>query len=405
METKDVICTKSYQNEINLKVEGKIQFRGRLSGEVVADIADVEIKRNKVYRKIIKNGEVDMPFDNNDVIITIAEGGYIRGSFNGQVEPLHETGYIIDGEIRSKITGKIKGLIIGKISLPSEHSVQYSLGYKKSALNIIEDTLLARNRLYLWSYAHHTVTYSDYVLRQAVLFSFAKEEPKFNEMDYSDIINAGNEILKKYINVDSLLDSNAKFYLIDDGDLTSYVKNISCRNMEKGNKYSLEWLKRKPQKPIWKSYADYNSYFSSLTRDERNTLWEMLFFNDKDKISENIKNNRSPSEGNIRQFPESIIAKFIKEFGNEFDLGETDFVWIRPGGVKLSVLDANDTFLVLGSSVRRLSDALVRSKISEEYADENFFYLFLEKKFNYELQQKLLNFLKDNARRLTRSIV
>jgi HD superfamily phosphohydrolase len=391
----------SYPNEINLQVTN-VKFKGHFSGEVISKKTIIRENELTDYREKA-NGSVDQAFNNADLEIIIKEeGGSIRGSFNGRVEPLYDPSYRIDGELRSKINGKIKGTIIGKINLPGEQSVQYDLGYKKSALNIIEDTLLARNRLYLWSYAHHTVTYSDYMLRQAVLFSFAKEklEQEFDKTNYFQIIESGNETLKQYINVDSLLDKNARFYLIDDGDLTSYVKQNSCRSSDSRNEYSLQWLQRKPQKPIWKSYADYNAYFSALTRVERKVLWEMLFFGNKDKISKNIKKKCSPNEGNIRQFPESIIALFTKESGLE----GMDFVWIRPGGVKLSVLDANNTFLVLGASVRRLSDALVRSKISEEYADENFFYLFLEKKLDYEKQQKLLIFLKDKARQLTQDL-
>jgi HD superfamily phosphohydrolase len=384
-------------NEINLKVTGSVKFKGTLKGEIDA-------KKGTVIKEGIEKpetvmGKIDQPY-NYDKIEAVIEDGYIRGSFVGQVERLQGPTYEIDGGIKSKIIGKIKGLIIGKINFSSVHPIQYSLGYRKSALNIIEDTLLARNRLYLWSYAHHTVTYADYALRQAVLLSFAKEQPGFEKKKYSEIIEAGNAELKKCINIDSLLDKTAKFYLIDDGDLTSYIKRNLSKGSESINKYSFEWLQRTPQKPLWKSYADYNAYFSPLTKNERRVLWEMLFYDNAEVISENI-DKESKIEGNIRQFPESVLNKCRIEYGLE----DVDFVWIRPGGVKWKTLDANSTFLSLGESVRRLSDALVRSKIGEEYADNLFFYLYLDKKLDTKPRQKVLNFLKENARQLAPKIV
>ena len=57
------------------------------------------------------------------------------------------------------------------------------------------------------------------------------------------------------------------------------------------------------------------------------------------------------------------------------------------------------------NSVKRMKDIILQSKISEQYADENFFYLYSSVNFSPELRLKLISFLKTKCNEMSSKLI
>ncbi len=318
--------------------------------------------------------------------------GEMKGNYIGTVE-IYTRGNeenSIDGTLYSKLSGKIKGTIVGSLKKPIKGDTILEIGYKKNALNIIEDTLIARNRLYLWIYAHHTVTYNDYALRRAVLTAILGNS--FNSLAPLERIKEADNLLRRKININNLIDQESENYLVEDGDLLKSIKESFSTHGSDNNEYELEWLTRKHKYAVWKNYAEYNMYFSNLNDEERIYLWELLF-NEYAKI--NDKNFINVKEATSFEYNHSIL----KSFSVVFPENDCEYVWIKPAGIKLEEMNANHTYILLADkTVKRLKDVLIQVKTTEQYADDNFFYLYTSVELSYDEKLLLISSLKQKVR-------
>lgn len=325
-----------------------------------------------------KSDEVERIFVN-------ANNCKLQGRFNGKIECREGMSNLVDGVINATISGQIKGKIIGHIDLDGNVPITYEVGYMKNALNIIEDTLVARNRLYLWIYAHNKVTYNDYVLRKGVLYSFLNDEQmRLEELEKN---REANQILYSKMSIDNMFlnEHNSQEYLLTDGDFICGMKRSLMKN-KNNNHFAKEWLNREHRHAIWKSYAEYNSFFVNLSKQEQKILWNILF--DSSSLSE----TEYPQEANSTEFVNSVLLEFNKSMGDDF---ECEYTWIKPSGIKLKDINTESIFIKFSdNSVKRMKDIVLQSKISEQYADENFFYLYSSKYLNPEERIKLISFLK-----------
>jgi HD superfamily phosphohydrolase len=301
----------------------------------------------------------------------------MEGSFIGSII----TSKSIEGFMKCHIKGTICGSIIGAIDSWNEKGITvYGIGYKQSALSIIDDTISARNRLYLWGYAHHKVTYMDYLLRYAVLNSFLERNSK-EQFDYKNYVKA-KELLEKALNL-SIFQEGEENYLIDDGDFTTRIK----RDLDKNNVFARKYINRTKEFSVWKNFADYNIFFYDLTTDEKKKMWQSLFVEDNDTLYESFKEIK---EGTLQMFPDSILTKYKENYG---------FVWIKPSGYKVSKIESGDTYLVNSDkSVRTLKNVIEKDNTVAEYVDENYFYLYTETELSYTQKLDLIKFLKDKIR-------
>lgn len=312
---------------------------------------------------------------------TISTSGKLIGRFSGSVQILgHEKTDKIDGLINSKLSGKITGEIIGYINSDVPHRLTYKIGYLKTAISVIEDTLIARNRLFLWIYAHHKVTYHDYILRQGILRSFLSgADLSMGEIEKKE---KANSILQQIMSIDNLFFEKNKsdHYLLCDGDLIHKMKTNYINN-KKQNPFAKEWLSRKHMHPVWKSYAEYNSFFSNLSLSQRKIMWNLLFNNTFD-----IGELSDVSESNTKEYENSVL----KELFNDIE-----YTWIKPAGFKLKEMDISNIYIVLSdNSVKRFKDVITQPKVTEQYVDESFFYLYTSKILDSNEKLQLISYLK-----------
>ncbi|MDE5779682.1 MAG: HD domain-containing protein [Lachnospiraceae bacterium] len=375
-ENSDCECAlELYDAELKGKFQGTLHFGGGNNRiKVIDDEEDYQIGNGK--KNFSSLTEIEVKIENSCKMI---------GRYNGQIELLgHSKESKIDGTINAKISGKLKGKIIGFINTSAENKLTYEVGYKKTSLSVIEDTLIARNRLYLWIYAHHKVTYNDYLLRRGILRSFLNSsDSAMGELEKNQ---ASNSALSNIMNIDNIFfeKNQSPYYLLCDGDLICEMKKNAICNIEE-NSFAEDWISRKHMFAVWKSYVEYNNFFSNLNLKQRQKLWKLLF-NGNNNIDE------LPSEANTKEFENSILNQYSSEI---------NYTWIKPSGIKLKEMDTSNIYIVLSdSSVKRLKDVILQSKVTEQYADESFFYLYTSRKMEPDEKLQLISFLKKKVKQL-----
>lgn len=375
-ENSDCECAlELYDAELKGDFQGTLHFSGGNNRIKVIDAEeDYQIGNGK--KNFLNLTKIEVKIENSCKMV---------GRYNGQIELLgHSKESKIDGTINAKISGKLKGKIIGFINTSAENKLTYEVGYKKTSLSVIEDTLIARNRLYLWIYAHHKVTYNDYLLRRGILRSLLNSSN--SAMGELEKNQASNSALSDIMNIDNIFFAKNKspYYLLCDGDLICEMKkNVICNTEE--NTFAEDWISRKHMFAVWKSYVEYNNFFSNLNLKQRQKLWKLLF---------NGNNNADelPSEANTKEFENSILNQYSSEI---------NYTWIKPSGIKLKEMDTSNIYIVLSdSSVKRLKDVILQSKVAEQYADESFFYLYTSRKMEPDDKLQLISFLKKKVKQL-----
>lgn len=146
-------------------------------------------------------------------------------------------------------------LIHGMIIIPDDDEYNVTLGFHKSAISVIENTVYAHDNQKKWIQGHPTILYEGYLVQQSII----EIEEKLRE-DYQ-----GAE--STFFSYDSLTDNGSNFgdikirYLGDE-DLLYLMKNVyACKCSE-------EYLNRGSRcLPIWKSEAEFNRLFGSKERE------------------------------------------------------------------------------------------------------------------------------------------
>ncbi len=359
-------------SEVNISLSNA-EISGGIRGSI--NVKDGNIKEvNNENNKYKDNSYHE--FAQETIIAGDADSANITGHYTGKISGSSDK--IVDGVLKCKIKGEISGKVVGPIEKWKEQGdLYYEIGYKQSALSVIEDTIIARNRLYMWIYAHHKVTYIDYLLRNAVLVNFVKKSSK-SKLSLQDIKDATCE-LDRILDLD-IFTNNTYYYLLDDHQFMTMI----VQDIKNGNTFAYDYISRTKSFSLWKNYAEYNMFFGDLSSNERETLWKLLFGEKDDPMKY--------KEGNSQIFSNSILNDFEKKEDNTF-------TWIKPSGYKLSKISSNDTYLLFrDSSVRRLKDVIVKDRISEEYVDKNYFYLYSSTLIDADKKTQLINFLKSKVR-------
>ena len=378
---KSDIAFSETNNEINIFLEGNIKLEGFLDGTI-------EFQKGRISNSFIIDGTNDQPseyigrkeFNSQNKMKATISKAIVKGSFTGTItsakNDFDEAGNILDGDMSCHLKGEIAGVIVGNIGGDVSGQTTYHIGYKSNAINIIEDTIIARNRLFLWIYAHQKVTYTDYALRRSAVYAFAKKSTSSSvDLPLLEMMNMGNNNLSEVVRIDSLTDNLSGNYLVDDSDLYTEIKKHASSNFE----YINEYLSRKHKHTIWKSFAVYNSVFSNLSEHQKKKLWARLFNKDATSTDE--------LEGDNKLFENSILNSM-----EGFE--DIVFTWIKPSGIKLAELSVDDTYVAMNNSVRRLKDIMVRTKTVEQFADDSFFYLYSSKELSSDDKNKLIGKLK-----------
>lgn len=133
---------------------------------------------------------------------------------------------------------------------------RFDMAFNKSALSVIQNVIDGRNFLYRWIYTHHTVLYSNNLLKNSLekinnKIGYDKEEKTLLDKIFSP------ESFEKGIK-----HNNYSFYLPCDGDIYYLMKKFPDIPEVQ------EILSRNPCRvPLWKTYAEFKKHFSNcMTR-------------------------------------------------------------------------------------------------------------------------------------------
>lgn len=242
---------------------------------------------------------------------------------------------------------------------------EFSVGFKKQAINIIANVLEARDYLYLWIYAHHKVIYYANFLIPVLA---------------SQILpNRGTNIFPpwciNYTNIQQLDDAyiwTAIKYIEWGGELRCLCNELLSRNYKRS---------------LYKSLAEYDLLFESFTMEQRLDI--------RNYLAEHIRLDR-PSlleSGNISAgYLNEELLNQLKEYGAE---GIVSLVFVD-ASYRSKKNNPHDTLIVMENetvSIDRIPLLAKNMAIAESTAHYIYFY-FESDKTNNEVTDKLKNALK-----------
>jgi hypothetical protein len=110
-------------------------------------------------------------------------------------------------------------------------------------------------------------------------------------------------------------------------------------------------------------------------------MWDYLFNNDPTTML-----NTGTTEANSLEFSNSVLCGFSNKY---------NYTLVKPTGLKLKEMDVSNIYIVLSdNSVKRLKDVITQAKVTEQYADESFFYLFTSEELSADEKLELISYLK-----------
>lgn len=253
----------------------------------------------------------------------------------------------IKGEFRTKssmkifdvqLTGRTHELVLlGEMiekRIPDKNAYnEFSVGFKKQAINVIANVLEARDYLYLWIYAHHKVTYYANFLIPLVS---------------REVLSTASEVFPPWrLDFENL-------ERLDD----SYVWTAIKFAYAAGNFADPEWgrlcedlLSRKYRLSLYKSLAEFDLLFEAIPLDKRH------------KIKQYLLTQRHPSlpwlddRGAEAGYLSSGLLDELKRRANGDLDGIADLVYVD-ACYKSKRLKANETFIVASDGTVALLDEI-----------------------------------------------
>jgi len=272
----------------------------------------------------------------------------------------------IDGMITGKISGELLGcyeIIGGKLTC--------ELGFHKSSLSVIQNVLVARNYEYQWIYSHHKVVYySNYLiiemLRECIKFILNRNghDTKEYEKIWTGILSWENMIKGEDRKYHPYEFAGVDYFRPVDSDILSLFKK--CRNIcmvEKNistfSRLLTEFFTRVYKKSLWKSYAEYNIFFSFLSDNEKLKLYDLI-------LSKVVSNSVVDQYG-------CFINKWKEKFA-QFGLKNT--VWVKADS-KLKGLNPDNTCILFKDTTLNYRTVSLSQDVQAEQK-MRFFYIYYE---------------------------
>ena len=290
--------------------------------------------------------------------------------FNGQIKLCSDRVEVVSAFIQGNIDGMFSGELLGYYcNLGGDLTCE--LGYYKSSLSVIQNVLFARNYEYQWIYSHHKVTYySNYLIIELlrlcikyILKRNGKDESEYDEvlaniLSWKDMIKSDDD---EYIPYDFW---GELFLMPVDDDITAIFKK--CRILcitdkdihSKCSQLLEEYYTRNYKKSLWKSFAEYNIFFSGFSDSEKSKLYNLVVTCSKDKV--------------IDQF-----GYFNDEWEQAFyKCGMQNVVWVNAGS-KPKVLNPDSTYILFANATLNLRTAMMEDNTIVD-PQFNFFYMYYE---------------------------
>ena len=262
---------------------------------------------------------------------------------------------------------------------------EFSVGFKKKAINVIANVLEARNYLYLWIYAHHKVMYYANFLIPALAHKalctpgadgFPKWMLRYEDIEYLD---------------DTYVWTAIKVY---------YHLHKAARPEEENPWVSLcqELLTRRYKFSLCKSLAEVDVLLSEFSDRARMSLKKHL--SNECRTDYPYVSEESISAGYLKE----DVVKRMKELGAPEEI--KDIIYLD-ASYKAGKSNANETFIVMRNEVIPMSEIPLLSKQGIDPRNtEHYFYLYYSTdttdptKFDHEARA-----LRDAVKKYAREIV
>lgn len=319
----------------------------------------------------------------------------INGSVSIKAESIEFPQAYIEGTFKGLLTGTIVGDYSDKIK---NCTLDYVLGYNKNSLSVVENVLIARNYEYQWIYTHHKVVYySNYLLVELL----KKSMEQISVFDTKKGINF-EERLNRLLSWRRMIggvdphDQNTGSYDVfvdlpprpNDSDILSLFShckllcNESNHDTDDLRMLLDELLTRKYKVSLWKSFAEYNLFFSDFSDSEKDSLFRLM------------KDNSVCSSGKYGYLNPEWSQKF-HEFGLD------NVVWVE-AVYKIKKFDSNKIYFAFKDRVLTFGTATSASA-DQNIEHHNFFYIYYipSKSPLEELRaSELTDFLKKEIQKL-----
>lgn len=285
----------------------------------------------------------------------------------------------------------------------------YYPAFKKSALSVINNVILAKNSQAQWIVNHPTVLYDAYLLRRAIGLSIKSKYDK--EFSQSSTILSFDELLKKIFSSESLSKKGAQvdnlsISLLSDVDLMYWMK----QNID--NKIVSEYFSRDERKfPIWKSNEEFLFHLSadkSKAEEVSSFMMPLVKYLNKksDPLYQSSLINNSlidliNSEHDL-ELKDELIAIVNVLLSYTDAVGDKDFEYVSLPAKNnfFAKINAKNIFIRFGDDEHKYIsyDCITESSTEPRAKSYEFFYLFSSKRIDVN---HFLNYLYNQAHTLS----
>ena len=311
--------------------------------------------------------------DSNATCFELEVNGFCDIKINGKCS-IKSSVTLFDG---TKLSGDLHeiiflGNLIQKEVPKAEAYNEFSVGFKKQAINIIANVLEARDYLYLWIYAHHKVIYYANFLIPVIA---------------SQIESNINPDLFPQWHL-----SYANIMLLDDAYIWTAVKCIQWKDNELSHLCD-GLMSRSYKYSLYKSLAEYDLLFESFTVDQRVAI--------KTYLGEHCREDR-PSllvEGIVSAgYLNDEFLDQLKEFGAD-DIISLVFV---DASYRSKKNNPHDTLIVMGDEIVSIDQIplLARNFAEPEKTEQYVYFYFESNDANHKSTKELSDTLKSALEKL-----
>ncbi len=254
-------------------------------------------------------------------------------------------------------------------NLAKNKRIEYAIGFRKQAINIIANVLEARNYLYLWIYAHHKVVYYANFLIPVLakkLFQFDLKS-KIWELEYNSL---------RYL---------------DDCYFWTMIKEVNCKQNEilsNDNKLQREiaqliqeLMERKYKCSVYKSLAEFDLFFEQITDEQMREIVNIL----QEKTDEKMPNLEKDKKNDYiaGYLHESFINEVNKELEDMFPMLQLKNLLYVCADYKMKTLNTEQIYINMGDKVVTMEDIYLLEKHSQVNEQKrNYFYFYYETEMN-----------------------
>ncbi len=290
--------------------------------------------------------------------------------------------------------------LLSSVCMICDHNVFYP-AFKKSALSVITNVVIAKNAQAKWIVNHPIVVYDSYLLKSAIgqsLKALAEidEKPKPSAGSVESSSQSYDSLIKRIFSSSALSCKGIEniqghsFALLSDVEILSIMKdNLSLPGVS-------EYFARNERKgPIWKSYEEF-LYCLDADTNKIKTIYDFIVplitylekikdISKRKQIDDKLYNeicSDSKTEGN-----DSIldILNVLKNYRNENGTQvEFEYVILSVKNSFSTKISSQNLYIKFGEAENSFStfDSLTASRTSEVDKINQFFYLYSKSKIN-----------------------